>query len=246
MKKGEEEEEEEKIKCKTCRQYISPYKMFLHEGFCQKNNIFCEHCDKVFLTKDYDNHILEISKNLSNKSKDSIIKRLKTDFNGFESDYKNITANKTIEPVITNNIKKNNRNISVIEEYKIRNPIFIEPNGEIKYGKNNDYLLPLFNFESIENNIHNYPKYNVIFKTEYNYDLSNNLINYKNINYYNDRKTKKINHLNHKNILYNNNIFNEKNSILILNKHKENKNKDSIIKRLKTDFNGFESDYKNI
>ena len=76
---------ESKIKCKTCRQYISSNKMFLHEGFCQKNNIFCEHCEQVFLRKEYDKHIIEISKNLSNKNKQSVIKRLSTDFQGFKS-----------------------------------------------------------------------------------------------------------------------------------------------------------------
>ena len=64
----------------------------------------------------------------------------------------------------------------------------------------------------------------MIFNTEYNYDMSNNLINYKNINYYSHRRTKKMNNLNHKNSLYNNNIFNEKDSILISDKNKEKKN----------------------
>ena len=45
------------IKCKNCRQEIEEEKMFLHEGFCQRNNIFCEHCQKVFLKKDYNKHL---------------------------------------------------------------------------------------------------------------------------------------------------------------------------------------------
>jgi hypothetical protein len=203
--------------------------MFLHEGFCQKNNIFCEHCEKVFLRNDYDAHILEISKNLSNTNKESIIKRIKTDFKGFKSDKSNINKNdnniihRTIDSKRLNN-KKIRIKIPVLEEYKIRKPIVIEPNGNITYGKNNDYLFSLFNFDLIKNTIDNNPKYNVIFNTEYNYDMSNNLINYKNINYYSHRRTKKMNNLNPKNSLYNNNIFNEKNSILISDKNKEKKN----------------------
>ena len=217
------------IKCNSCRQYIPSSKMFLHEGFCQKNNIFCEHCEKVFLRNDYDAHILEISKNLSNTNKESIIKRIKTDFKGFKSDKSNINKNdnniihRTIDSKRLNN-KKIRIKIPVLEEYKIRKPIVIEPNGNITYGKNNDYLFSLFNFDLIKNSIDNNPKYNVIFNTEYNYDMSNNLINYKNINYYSHRRTKKMNNLNPKNSLYNNNIFNEKNSILIFDKKNEEKN----------------------
>ena len=217
------------IKCNSCRQYIPSSKMFLHEGFCQKNNIFCEHCEKVFLRKDYDAHILELSKNLSNTNKQSIIKRLKTDFKGFKSDKSNINKNdnniihRTIDSKRLNN-KKIRIKIPVLEEYKIRKPIVIEPNGNITYGKNNDYLFSLFNFDFIKNNISNNQKYNVIFNTEYNYDMSNNLINYKNINYYSHKRTKKANNLKPKNILYNNNIFNERNSILITDKNKEKKN----------------------
>ena len=44
------------ITCKNCRQDIEAEKMFLHEGFCQRNNIFCDHCQKVFLKKDYEKH----------------------------------------------------------------------------------------------------------------------------------------------------------------------------------------------
>ena len=218
------EKDETSIECKTCRQFIPSYKMFLHEGFCQKNNIFCEHCDQVFLKKDYDEHILEISKNLSSKNKETIIKRLNTDFKSFKSEFKNNNTEKTIDSVKLNNYKKVKKNqvvIPVIEEYKIRKPIVIAPNGDIIYGKNNDYLLSLFNFDLIKRNVHEYPKYDVVFKTEYNYDLSNNSMSNKNIIYNKIRRIKKTNHAN---ILYNNNIFNEKNSILIYDKHKEKKN----------------------
>ena len=224
---------ESTIKCKSCRQNIEAHKMFLHEGFCQKNNIFCEHCDKVFLRKDYDNHILEISKNLSIINKESLIKRLKNDFNGFNKDIINNNNN-------SNSIYNNNTNINraikvnhykgkilkipIVEEYKIRKPILISPKGDISYGENDDDLLSLFNFDFLGKNLQKSSKYHVIFNTEYNYGWTNNIINYKKNNYYNNRKAININHLNHANILYNNNIFNEKNSILIKSKNKEKKN----------------------
>lgn len=49
--------------CKNCRQSIESEKMFLHEGFCQRNNIFCDHCKKVFLKKDYEKHLIKKSMN---------------------------------------------------------------------------------------------------------------------------------------------------------------------------------------
>ena len=49
--------DENKIKCKNCRQFICADKMFLHEGFCNRNNVFCEHCERVFLKKDYNYHL---------------------------------------------------------------------------------------------------------------------------------------------------------------------------------------------
>ena len=65
------------IKCQNCRQDILASKMFLHEGFCQRNNIFCDHCNKVFLKKDYENHFKmnsnkKIQKNSPKKDKKEI------------------------------------------------------------------------------------------------------------------------------------------------------------------------------
>ena len=56
------------VRCKNCRQNISKDKMFLHEGFCSRNNTFCEHCEKVFLNKDYLEHVKLIPKNLFNQN----------------------------------------------------------------------------------------------------------------------------------------------------------------------------------
>ena len=208
-----------KIKCKSCRQYIPFHKMFLHEGFCQKNNIFCEHCDQVFLRKDYDQHILEISKNLSKTNKDSIIKRLKTDF----KDFKNENYNNNDYFTKEKNVKKKSMKITIpiIEQLTIRKPIVIGPYGNILPAKNDDYLISLFNSNLMIKNFQRSPKYNLVLNTKYNEGLTQNKTNYNNDNYSNCIKKTDMNHIN---ILNNNNIFNEKNSILIFDKKNEEKN----------------------
>lgn len=50
-------EEEKYVKCNNCRQNIPESKMFLHEGFCLRNNKFCPQCEKVFLVSEYEEHI---------------------------------------------------------------------------------------------------------------------------------------------------------------------------------------------
>ena len=50
-------EEEKYIKCTNCKQDIPESKMFLHEGFCLRNNKFCAECNKVFLVKEFEEHI---------------------------------------------------------------------------------------------------------------------------------------------------------------------------------------------
>ena len=208
-----------KIKCKSCRQYIPSHKMFLHEGFCQKNNIFCEHCDQVFLRKDYDQHILEISTNLSKTNKDSIIKRLKTDF----KDFKNENYNNNDYFTKEKNVKKKSMKITIpiIEQLTIRKPIVIGPYGNILPAKNDDYLISLFNSNLMIKNFQRSPKYNLVLNTKYNEGLTQNKTNYNNVNYSNCIKKTDMNHIN---ILNNNNIFNEKNSILIFDKKNEEKN----------------------
>ena len=209
---------ESSVKCKSCRQYIPSYKMFLHEGFCQRNNIFCEHCEQVFLRKDYDKHILEISKNLTNINKESIIKRLNTDFQEFKRDISSSSIN-------INKVKKIRTKIPIIEEYSIRKPIIIDPNGNIINDNNNsNNYLSLFDISLIKRNIYKQFKNNIILNAKSNYVSRKNLVNFNNINYYTNRRIAKANKSNYSNILYNNNVFNNKNSILIVDKFKEKKN----------------------
>ena len=177
---------ESKIKCKSCRQYISSDKMFLHEGFCNKNNIFCEHCEQVFLREEYDSHILEISKNLSNKNKQTVIKRLTTDFNGFRNNINN-------DNIIVKPIKKNSMRIPIIEEYSVRKPIYIGPYSNIN---DDDFHLTLQDLDLIRKSIYKSQRYNLIFNTEYNYGVRKNIIRNNQINYYSGIRMKKINRAN--------------------------------------------------
>jgi len=62
---------EQEIQCKNCRQDISKDKMFLHEGFCLRNNVFCSHCEKVFLKKDYELHVKLLKNKNSEKDNNS-------------------------------------------------------------------------------------------------------------------------------------------------------------------------------
>ena len=47
--------------------------MFLHEGFCKRNNVFCEHCEKVFLKTDYDEHLKDLRNSITNSAKSTDI-----------------------------------------------------------------------------------------------------------------------------------------------------------------------------
>ena len=44
-------------KCPNCQQNVLTSKMFLHEGFCFKNNIVCKYCKKPILKKNYESHL---------------------------------------------------------------------------------------------------------------------------------------------------------------------------------------------
>ena len=213
------------IKCKYCRQYILSNKMFLHEGFCQRNNIFCEHCEKVYLRGDYEKHILDISKDLSNKNKENIFKRLKSSFKSFINDSENNTFK----------INKNEQiyeKIPVMEEYKIRKPIILAPDGSVVNYKNSEKFLSLFDFDSIKKNINN------LYKYEYDSHMILNTEN-KNSNYYNNQKNKKIGHLYS---LHNNNIFLNGGNYILVNLNQNNKKnltidiKDNNIEKIENQY----------
>ena len=107
---------ESTIKCGNCRQDIIADKMFLHEGFCKRNNVFCEHCERVYLKKDYKDHIIEISDILSAKNRESISKKIKTNSENNNNDNKIINDNNN-----ENNKKKENDNIDDNKTSNIKN-----------------------------------------------------------------------------------------------------------------------------
>ena len=113
------------IKCQNCRQDILSSKMFLHEGFCQRNNIFCEHCNKVFLKKDYKDHFNDKPK----KRKKSQKKEQK------EKEIPKVNMYRS--PIIT---KRNTAfeyiEMPMTEEYKINKPIIVSEDGHILSNKN--------------------------------------------------------------------------------------------------------------
>ena len=49
--------EEKKVKCNNCKQEIAESKLVLHEAFCLRNNKYCEKCQQVILTSEWDEHI---------------------------------------------------------------------------------------------------------------------------------------------------------------------------------------------
>ena len=177
MSSNNEEKLEEKpkvIRCTNCRQDISSEKMFLHEGFCHRNNKYCEHCDQVFLKEDYEKHTKKIStKNINEKTTKYIKKEIEVEVEETEkanqivqNENKNENEN-NIEEEIATVVKKSVTTINpesveylhmpLTQEYTtINNPIIISPNGQIVSNKNkNDYLLPYLGINLIQNNYNN-------------------------------------------------------------------------------------------
>ena len=145
---SEQKEEIKLIKCENCRQDILSDKMFLHEGFCHRNNVFCEHCEKVFLKTDYEYHIKELPKNLTTKKSESNL------------DSKKSTSNEEEKPIIEHTITTivpkptlEFVQMPLVEEISINAPIIITETGQIVSNKNkNDYLFPFLGINTIQNN----------------------------------------------------------------------------------------------
>ena len=152
------------IECKNCRQGIIADKMFLHEGFCFRNNVYCEHCEKVFLKNDYDEHVKMIS-NSQTKKTDSQPQRKKRPEtlsknqkpkpeNEFDNSLNNIDINEN-ENENLNNINAPSLEfvqMPTTELFQINAPIIIE-NGKIISDKNkNEFLLPQLGCGFFQNN----------------------------------------------------------------------------------------------
>ena len=171
MSSKEEKESENIIKCTNCRQDIEAKKMFLHEGFCLRNNVYCEHCEKVFLKSDYEKH----KKKFFKEKKSKTIKNEKIKDNKESSKQASEKKEKEISAVIKESapIEENPKplqypRIPIVEEYKINTPIIITENGQILSNKNkNEFLLPYLGIEPNQNNFNNtYSGYNVALNDE--------------------------------------------------------------------------------
>jgi hypothetical protein len=213
MSSKEEKESEEVVKCTNCRQDIEAKKMFLHEGFCHRNNVFCQHCEKVFLKTDYEKHKKKILKEKKNKK--VIIKENKQSSEQVgEKKEKEIAAVIKHAPIEVNPKPPVYAPIPIVEEYKINTPIIISENGQILSNKNkNEYILPYLGFDSIQNNYNN------------NYNLALNNETLMNIE---KQSVEEI-----QNMLYRNNKFNQtviinRNVNLSLNENINNINNNNI------------------
>lgn len=218
------EHEPEVVQCKNCRQDILRDKMFLHEGFCARNNIYCDHCEKVFLKKDYEYHVKLIKKDNSQKDNDSSAHSQKSKDtqsetfkpSSFTEDVENTSNNViTIVPKPSLEIVQ----MPVTEMYKINAPIYVSETGEVVSKENkNEYLLPLLgiNFRSSKINekiLNDIIEKGDIFKENQNFNQNND--DFQDI----------------KNILNNNDIF-SKNNTINANTHKSIKHSNFSVKSM--------------
>ena len=143
------------IKCKNCRQDILKDKMFLHEGFCSRNNVYCEHCEKVFLKKDYEEHVKLFKNSLTNKESNSPTNSLKSKEtqsetfkpSSFTEENDNLSNTIPLAPKPSLEIVQ----MPITELYKINAPIFVNETGQIVSDKNkSENILPFLglNFRS--------------------------------------------------------------------------------------------------
>ena len=199
------------IQWKNCRQDILAEKMFLHEGFCNRNNIFCDHCQKVFLKKDYEKHLKSTTMKKS-------MKYLKTPERPKrrEKEAKIQTINIYTSPIIT---KRKTTfeyiEMPMTEQYKVNNPIIISENGQIvSHQNNNEYLLPYFGINSPKSNDKKSLLDDIIINQDEFYEEKPPIVmnaNEMNINQYIEASLR--NSLSMNNITNEYNIFNETQNI---------------------------------
>lgn len=157
-------------RCDNCRQDILSEKMFLHEGFCHRNNIFCDHCEKVFLKTDYDEHLKDLRNSITNSAKS-------TEIDETEEMPVFPIINQTITTVINPNIYYEFIEMPWTEEYKVNKPIVISENGNILSTQNkNDYLLSFLGIQAKSNE---YEQYN--YNTNKNFYMNKNKSQCRNV-----------------------------------------------------------------
>ena len=196
--------------------------MFLHEGFCERNNVFCEHCERVYLKEDYAKHKLEISKEREEKPKDSSVdprKSNKKDKSPCVNQI-NLRINKPILEYEQGDFE---------EEFHINNPIIIAPTGEIVSKKNeNEFLLPYLGYDCLNNNVYK-SNDNTLLNQEENI---NDNIDYEKLFFNNEQLMKNdFNNNNNINTIINNNELNFQNNVFM------EPNNDSVMKVVRKEKN---------
>ena len=235
---SEEKDENKLIRCENCRQDILANKMFLHEGFCHRNNVFCEHCEEVYLKEEYKEHIEELKKNLTTKKVEYYSDSKKSTSNEEE----NSPIEHTITTVIPNPTIEYIQ-MPLVEQISINKPIIISADGQIVSNKNkNEYLLSYLGITPRENNFfskeeflyrenqffQNYPyiemqTQNQIYPMEQYNDIYNNIIGYN--EFYIDNTMKRNNtEIFNKNRNIELNIYDEINDLNIINNNLINYN----------------------
>jgi hypothetical protein len=118
--------------------------MFLHEGFCIRNNVFCTHCQRVFLKKDFSNHIKNITSNNNEQFNQNINSPGSNRINSIKL-YRS--------PVITKRSPAYEYiEMPMTEQFKINKPIIISEDGQIVSNKNkNEYILPFLGINPVSN-----------------------------------------------------------------------------------------------
>lgn len=183
------------IKCKNCKKDILSSKMFLHEGFCIRNNIICPKCEKVVLKKEYQTHI---NNHLNPYPKKALEK------SDEENNNPNILSNKkNYYPYI-----KINAPIEDQETIKVNNPIIIISTGENELKSPKEYE---------EYFLRNYKKATLLNTNIINDNESNN----ENIFQGNEKSNIIIGEENYK---YNNYIIKNRNSVKFVNEFNNIKN----------------------
>ena len=180
----------EYTRCDNCRQDILTEKMFLHEGFCHRNNVYCDHCEKVFLKTDYEEHLKDLRNSITNSGKSTDID---------ENEYIPVIheIKQTITTVVNPNTYYEFVQMPLTEEYTINSPIVISERGHILSSQNNnDYILPFLGINATKQYYGNeYGQYDY-YTTNNSKNDFNYVNNYDVFRNGNNQKTKFINNNN--------------------------------------------------
>ena len=191
---SENKSESQYTRCDNCHQDILSEKMFLHEGFCHRNNTYCDHCDKIFLKTDYEEHLKDLRNSINNSGKSTDVD---------ENEYVPVIheIKQTLTTVVNPNTYYEFIEMPLTEEYTINKPIVISERGNIISSQNNnEYILPYLGINS--DNL----QYGKEYRQNEYYPMtnSNDYFNYNNQDIYRNGKNMQINYINNNENSYSN------------------------------------------